>query len=148
MKGISRRQFGVSTAAVAAAAMGGLSVPKVAPAEVQAAPRSFSKGFVWGCATASYQIEGAVTKDGRGPSIWDTFSHQPGKIANGDTGDVADGSYYLYKEDARLLHNLGAHAYRFIIGRNLACESDVRYGISWILMTKAVKVLSEGTSIW
>jgi beta-glucosidase len=60
MKGISRRQFGVSTAAVAAAAMGGLSVPEVAPAEVQAAPRSFSKGFVWGCATASYQIEGAA----------------------------------------------------------------------------------------
>ena len=115
MKAISRRQFGASTAAIAAAAMGGLSLPEVAPAEVEAAQRSFPKDFVWGCATAAYQIEGAVTKDGRGPSIWDAFSHEPGKIANGDTGDVADDSYDLYKEDVRLLHNLGANGYRMSI---------------------------------
>ena len=115
MNRISRRRFGVSTAAVAAAAMGSLSVPEVAQPEVRTASRSFPRDFVWGCATAAYQTEGAVTKDGRGPSIWDTFSHQPGKIANGDTGDIADDSYDLYKEDVRLLHNLGANGYRMSI---------------------------------
>ena len=50
---------------------------------------SFPADFVWGCATASYQIEGAVKEDGRGPTNWDVFSHTPGKVANGDTGDVA-----------------------------------------------------------
>jgi beta-glucosidase len=52
-------------------------------------PARFPDGFAWGTATASYQIEGAVDEDGRAPSIWDTFSHTPGKVAHGDTGDVA-----------------------------------------------------------
>ncbi|HEY0618570.1 MAG TPA: family 1 glycosylhydrolase, partial [Kribbella sp.] len=64
---------------------------------------SFPDGFVWGTATASYQVEGAVSEDGRGPSIWDTFAHTPGKIADGETGDVADDHYHRYAEDIRLL---------------------------------------------
>ena len=59
----------------------------------------FPDGFAWGTATASYQIEGAVDEDGRSPSIWDTFSHTPGKVQDGDTGDVADDHYHRYEED-------------------------------------------------
>ena len=70
---------------------------------------------MWGCATAAYQIEGGVNEGGRGASIWDVFSHTPGKTYNGDTGDVADDSYHLYKEDIRLLQNLGVSAYRMSI---------------------------------
>jgi beta-glucosidase len=76
---------------------------------------SFPDGFVWGTATASYQVEGAVSEDGRGPSIWDTFAHTPGKIADGETGDVADDHYHRYAEDIRLLASLGLKAYRFSI---------------------------------
>jgi beta-glucosidase len=77
--------------------------------------RSFPEGFRWGAATASYQIEGAATADGRGPSIWDTFSHTPGKIRNGDTGDVACDHYHRYREDVALMAELGLHDYRFSI---------------------------------
>jgi beta-glucosidase len=70
------------------------------------------KGFLWGCATAAYQIEGGARDGGRGPSIWDVYSHMPGKTFNGDTGDVADDSYHRYKEDVRLLKNLGVKTYR------------------------------------
>ncbi|QSB14503.1 beta-glucosidase [Natronosporangium hydrolyticum] len=76
---------------------------------------SFPAGFVWGAATAAYQIEGAVTADGRGPSIWDTFSHTPGKVHNGDTGDVACDHYHRYAEDVELMAELGLQAYRFSI---------------------------------
>jgi beta-glucosidase len=79
------------------------------------ATRRFPKGFLWGTATASYQIEGAVNEDGRGVSIWDTFSHTPGKIADGSTGDVAVDHYHRYKEDVQLMKALGAKAYRFSI---------------------------------
>ena len=77
--------------------------------------RTFPTEFVWGCATASYQIEGAVTEDGRGPSIWDTFSHTPGKTRDGDTGDVACDHYHRMPEDVALMGELGLHAYRFSI---------------------------------
>ena len=60
---------------------------------------TFPKNFLWGAATASYQIEGAVNKDGKGRSIWDTFSHIPGKIKNNDNGDIATDHYHKYKED-------------------------------------------------
>jgi len=73
----------------------------------------FPDGFVWGTATASYQIEGAVTEGGRSPSIWDRFSHTPGAIVNGDTGDVADDHYHRYPEDVALLADLGVTHYRF-----------------------------------
>lgn len=77
--------------------------------------REFPQGFLWGCATAAYQIEGGARDGGRGPSVWDTFSHTPGKTHNGDTGDVADDSYHLYKEDVQLLKNLGVRGYRMSI---------------------------------
>ena len=73
----------------------------------------FPDGFLWGAATAAYQIEGAAAEDGKGPSIWDTFSHAPGKVYHGDTGDVACDSYHRYHEDIALLRQLGVEAYRF-----------------------------------
>jgi beta-glucosidase len=75
----------------------------------------FPRGFLWGAATASYQIEGAVNEDGRGQSVWDTFSHTPGKVENGDTGDVACDHYHRYPEDIALMSELGLQAYRFSI---------------------------------
>ncbi|KAI0371234.1 beta-glucosidase 1A [Pilatotrama ljubarskyi] len=71
--------------------------------------------FLWGYATASYQIEGSPTADGRGPSIWDTFSHTPGKIKDGSNGDVATDSYRRWGEDLALLKFAGVKAYRFSI---------------------------------
>jgi beta-glucosidase len=70
---------------------------------------------VWGTSTAAYQIEGAASEDGRGPSVWDTFAHEPGRIANGDTGDVACDHYHRYAEDVELLAGLGVDAYRFSV---------------------------------
>ncbi|MEU8666903.1 GH1 family beta-glucosidase [Streptomyces anulatus] len=71
--------------------------------------------FTWGVATAAYQIEGAVAEDGRSPSIWDTFSHTPGTIDGGDTGDVACDHYHRVPEDIGLIKQLGADAYRFSV---------------------------------
>ncbi|WP_249416962.1 GH1 family beta-glucosidase [Streptomyces sp. TS71-3] len=82
------------------------SVPE--PIDLSALP----KDFVWGVATSAYQIEGAVAEDGRSPSIWDTFSHTPGKIAGGDHGDVACDHYHRWPEDVALMRELGAGAYR------------------------------------
>jgi beta-glucosidase len=76
---------------------------------------SFPPGFAWGAATAAYQIEGAVREDGRGVSVWDTFSHTPGKVQGGDTGDIACDSYHRYREDVDLMASLGLSAYRFSI---------------------------------
>ena len=75
----------------------------------------FPAGFRWGCATASYQIEGAVNEDGRKPSIWDTFSHTAGKTHHGDSGDVADDSYHRFKDDIQLMKNMGVKVYRFSV---------------------------------
>lgn len=77
--------------------------------------RTFPDRFIWGAATASYQIEGAVREDGRSPSIWDTFSHTPGKTWNGDTGDVACDHYHHVEQDVALMRELGLDAYRFSI---------------------------------
>ena len=77
--------------------------------------RRFPNGFLWGLATASYQIEGAWNEDGKGPSIWDRFTHTRGKIKNNDTGDVALDHYHRYKEDVQLMKALEAKAYRFSI---------------------------------
>ncbi|SCE37884.1 beta-glucosidase, partial [Streptomyces sp. Termitarium-T10T-6] len=71
--------------------------------------------FTWGVAAAAYQIEGAVAEDGRSPSIWDTFSHTPGKVDGGDTGDTACDHYHRVPEDIGLIKRLGADAYRFSI---------------------------------
>jgi beta-glucosidase/6-phospho-beta-glucosidase/beta-galactosidase len=70
---------------------------------------------MWGTATAAYQIEGAVHVDGRGDSVWDTFSHIPNKIHNNDNGDIADDSYYQYSKDIKLMKDMGMTAYRFSI---------------------------------
>ncbi|HEX7537465.1 MAG TPA: GH1 family beta-glucosidase [Dermatophilaceae bacterium] len=72
-------------------------------------------GFELGVATASYQIEGAVNEGGRGPSIWDTFSHTPGRVAGGDTGDVACDHYHRYGEDVSLMGDLGVDSYRLSV---------------------------------
>jgi beta-glucosidase len=74
---------------------------------------AFPAGFVWGAATASYQIEGAWNEGGKGESIWDRFSHTPGKIANGDTGNLACDHYHRWPEDIALMKELGLRAYRF-----------------------------------
>jgi beta-glucosidase len=76
---------------------------------------SFPEGFLWGVASAAYQIEGAVNEDGRGLSIWDTFCRQPGKVRNGETGDVAADHYHRWQEDVRILADLGVKVYRFSI---------------------------------
>jgi beta-glucosidase len=73
----------------------------------------FPSNFAWGTATSAYQIEGAVNEGGRKESIWDIFSHTAGRIENGDTGDVADDHYHRWKEDIKLMKDLGYKAYRF-----------------------------------
>ncbi|MEW2543174.1 GH1 family beta-glucosidase [Micromonospora chalcea] len=72
-------------------------------------------GFIWGAATAAYQIEGAVDEDGRGPSIWDTFCRRPGAVDDGTSGSVACDSYHRWREDVDLLAGLGVDAYRFSV---------------------------------
>lgn len=76
---------------------------------------AFPKGFLWGAATASYQIEGAATEYGRGECIWTRFSHTPGNVINNDTGDVACDHYHRYKEDVALMKELGLQTYRFSV---------------------------------
>ncbi len=75
----------------------------------------FPAGFLWGAATVSYQIEGAVDEGGRGPSVWDTFAHTEGKVAHGDTGDVACDHFHRVDEDVAMMAELGLQAYRFSI---------------------------------
>jgi beta-glucosidase len=75
----------------------------------------FPAGFVWGASTAAYQIEGAATEEGRTPSIWDTFSHTPGRVVGGDTGDVAVDHYHRYRDDVALMARLGLQSYRFSV---------------------------------
>ena len=76
---------------------------------------SFPKDFVWGCAASAYQVEGAWNEDGKGPSIWDRFSHTPGVIKTGDTGDVACDFYHRYREDVALMKELGLKSFRFSV---------------------------------
>jgi beta-glucosidase len=113
---LTRRDFAMTAGggalAVSAAGLPGRPA-HAANAPSKAASRSFPDGFLWGTATASYQIEGAVTLDGRGESIWDTFSHIPGKVRDNANGDVADDHYHLYKRDVGLMKALGATTYRF-----------------------------------
>ncbi|HPH96306.1 MAG TPA: GH1 family beta-glucosidase [Anaerolineaceae bacterium] len=77
--------------------------------------KTFPADFLWGAATSSYQIEGAWDADGKSESIWDRFSHTPGKVKNGDTGDVACDHYHRWPEDIALMRQMGLKAYRFSI---------------------------------
>src|SRR5262245_29229515 len=77
--------------------------------------RRFPAAFVWGAATAAYQVEGAVEEDGRGESLWDRFTATPGKILNGDDGRVACDSYHRHTVDVGLMRTLGLDAYRFSV---------------------------------
>ncbi len=116
---LSRRDFGRAVAASGAALTLSGSTALAATHEQSSAAgasgRSFPADFLWGSATASYQVEGAVHKDGRGVSIWDTFSHTPGKTDHGDTGDVADDYFDRYKQDIALMKDLGLKTCRFSI---------------------------------
>ena len=111
MKRFTRREFARTIGA--AGAMAGIPLPAALGQPTTAKPLAFPPNFLWGCATSAYQIEGAVGAEGRGPSIWDVFAHTPGKTHQGETGDVAGDSYHLYKEDVKLLKDLGAKTYRF-----------------------------------
>ena len=113
----SRRRFG--KAALGASALPALASLAPAGARAQGSPKedffAFPSGFRWGCATAAYQVEGGANEDGRGKSIWDTFSHTPGRVFENQNGDVADDDYHRYKEDIQLLKDLGCKIYRFSI---------------------------------
>src|SRR5215475_11190935 len=114
----TRRQLamvGASALGTSAAAAPSGTRPGDAAAAGREASRAFPAGFLWGTATASYQIEGAVGEDGRGPSIWDTFAHSGDRIADGSTGDVACDHYHRWREDVDLIAGLGVDAYRFSI---------------------------------
>jgi beta-glucosidase len=110
---LSRRSF--AQLATAAAFTPATFPALAAKSETTSSRLGFPRGFLWGSATASYQVEGAVREDGRGPSIWDTFSHTPGKTNNGDTGDVADDHYHRFLSDIALMKDLGLQSYRFSI---------------------------------
>lgn len=115
---LRRRDFLASAAATATLPLlaGAGLAQTAAPAPATPPPAGAARippGFVWGASTSSYQIEGAVTADGRKPSIWDTFSHTPGRIADGSNGDVACNHYNLYAEDVGLMAKMGFQAYRF-----------------------------------
>jgi beta-glucosidase len=113
----SRRQFarlaGISALAVATRARAqGAAESRAAEAHP---PARFPAGFLWGTATSAYQVEGAVDEDGRGRSIWDSFAHTPGNIADHSNADRANDHYHRYKEDVGLIRQLGVKAYRFSV---------------------------------
>ncbi|MFR9778507.1 GH1 family beta-glucosidase [Micromonospora sp. MS34] len=101
-------------AASSAAVAGCDDVPDDTPDHAHG-PLRFPPDFGWGAATSAYQIEGAAKEDGRGESVWDTFSHTPGRTRNGDTGDVAADHYHRYAADLDILRDLGLRSYRFSI---------------------------------
>ena len=121
-RSFDRRQFSTLTGSAAVFASAG-ALPALAQAPAAnsetagqtAEARSFPKGYRWGVATAAYQIEGAWNEDSKGPSIWDTYAHTPGKIKNGDTGDIGIDLYHRYKEDVQVMKDMGVNAYRFSI---------------------------------
>ncbi|BCJ61524.1 GH1 family beta-glucosidase [Micromonospora endophytica] len=114
--GPARAAAGTTATAASTTALAGCrSDDRTDPAVAPATRLPFPPDFGWGAATSAYQIEGAAKEDGRGESIWDTFSHTPGRIRNGDTGDVAADHYHRYAEDLDLMRDLGLRSYRFSI---------------------------------
>src|SRR5215469_13504134 len=118
---MNRREFVAgSMAAVGATALRASlqtakeQVPGAVPASVVQQAR-FPEGFLWGAATAAYQVEGAWNEDGKGESIWDKFTHTVGKVKGGTTGDVACSEYHLYPQDMALAKRLNLKSYRFSI---------------------------------
>jgi beta-glucosidase len=114
----SRRHFGKLAGLLGLGMAGTPAISeesRTTPTTAPNRPASFPSGFIWGTATSSYQVEGAVHEDGRGPSIWDTFTHTPGKIYDNSNADRANYHYHRYKEDVGLIKELGAKAYRFSI---------------------------------
>jgi beta-glucosidase len=110
----SRRDF------TRTAMLGGLTFLKAKnahglPSPLKATQPGFPDRFLWGTATAAYQVEGATREDGRGVSIWDSYSHETGNTFHGDTGDVATDSYHRYREDIQTLTTLGVKAHRFSV---------------------------------
>jgi beta-glucosidase len=108
---------GAATVGITSAPLQGLAQAPAesAPGPARGIATGFPDGFAWGVATSAYQIEGAVKEDGRGTSIWDTYAHTPGKIRNGDNADVANDHYHRYRDDVRLMQDIGARNYRFSI---------------------------------
>lgn len=109
---ITRRDIG---RLLGASALGTLPVTHLDAGSATVQAHQFRDGFLWGAGTAAFQIEGALAEDGRGPSIWDDFSHLPGKIYGGQNADIACDSYHRYQEDIGLAKALGLSAYRFSI---------------------------------
>ena len=103
---LSRRQMLGITAGGVALASAAQAASKAGTAK--AGGGLFPKDFAWGVATASYQVEGAASEDGKGPSVWDVFCKRPGAIFDGNTGDVACDHYHRFKEDVALIKALGA----------------------------------------
>jgi beta-glucosidase len=91
------------------------ATPAAGPGNAKSGTTRFPEGFLWGAATAAYQVEGAWNEDGKGESVWDRFSHTPGHIKNAATGDVACDSYHRFKDDIALLKQLNLKTYRFSI---------------------------------
>jgi beta-glucosidase len=116
-----RRFLSIAAAAAAACAMASTSS---SGSVVSAAPTPLPAGFIFGTATAAYQIEGAWDVDNKQPSEWDLFSHLPGKIENGDNGDVADDSYRQWQTDLELLSAMGVSAYRFSLSWGRIIDAD------------------------
>ena len=113
---LTRREFLASSFGLAATAAWGTTLPFSFPAKAATShPVSFPENFFWGTATAACQVEGGWQEDGKGESIWDRFAHTPGKIRNGDTGDVACDHYHRYREDVQIMQGLGMKSYRFSI---------------------------------
>jgi beta-glucosidase len=109
----SRRNFGKLLGLSAS----GMVLPATAAGVAEKAPgmRSFSRNFVWGTATSAYQIEGATTEEGRGPSIWDTYSRLPANTYTGENGEVAADHFHRYREDVGIMRELGVKAYQFSV---------------------------------
>ena len=114
---LNRRRALLTAAGAAALAATAYGSAHTAP-RTSASPRrpaGFPEGFRWGTATSAYQVEGAAQEDGRGPSIWDTFTREPGRIRDGSTGQTSVDHYNRYKEDVALMKSIGARTYRFSI---------------------------------